>query len=394
MGPWLLEPQPGRITVAWTTLEPSVGRVWYGTSEPDHLATEEAPPVTDHRVVLQPLQPAIQYLYRVEGGYDTSWFTSAPSLAAEGPVHVLVHGNNRANGGDHALVARAAVAERTQLLLHTGDMVQSAREESVWRAWFEDERDLLAHAPILPAVGDHEITDTGVAYGRFFQRREFPTYASVDYGPLHIVALDAFEKRAGASPHWGGISETQKAWFEEDLRRVSPDRHVWVLVHQGPFAHPAETRPEHGGSDEVRAVIAAGRKVHSIEAVFAGHEGFYERGEIDGLRYFVIGAGGGPAEEADSGSPGVQKTGAALSFAVLEVCGCHSRGALKDIAGRVIDAFTLSECPVPCSVPMAAQPALASAARQDGDGSRSSRRTRKQRRRRSSGKTTAENLGR
>src|SRR5439155_3020 len=246
IGPWLLEPQPGKMTVAWTTLEPSVGRVWYGTPEPDRLAIEEGPPVTDHRVVLASLQPSTQYRYRVEGGYETAWFTSAPAAGAEGPVHVVVH--------------------------------------------------------------------------------------------------NAFEMQAGGPPHWGGISDAQTAWFDEDLRRIPPDRHVWVLVHQGPFAHPAESRPEHGGSDEVRAVIAGAQKVHRIQAVFAGHEGFYERGELDGLRYFVVGGGGAPMEEPDARSPGVQKTATALSYASLEVCGCHTRGTVKDIAGKVIDAFTLSDC--------------------------------------------------
>ena len=238
IGPWLLEPQPGKMTVAWTTLEPSVGRVWYGTPEPDRLATEEGPPVTDHRVVLASLQPSTQYRYRVEGGYETAWFTSAPAAGAEGPVHVLVYGNNRSNDGDHALLARAAAAERPQLALHTGDMVANAREESLWRVWFQEEHDLLAHAPIVATLGNHEITDTGAAYARFFQRREFPAYASLDYGPVHVVVLNAFEMQAGGTPHWGGISDAQKAWFDEDLRRIPPDRHVWVLVHQGPFAPP------------------------------------------------------------------------------------------------------------------------------------------------------------
>src|SRR5918911_2149503 len=66
MGPWLLEPQPGQMTVAWTTPEPSVGRVWYGTFNPDRLATEEGPPVTDHRVVLHELKPSTRYVYRIE----------------------------------------------------------------------------------------------------------------------------------------------------------------------------------------------------------------------------------------------------------------------------------------------------------------------------------------
>src|SRR5256885_5575593 len=63
-GPWLLDPVQGHVTVAWITAEPSVGRVWYGTPQPDHLATEEGAPVTQHRVTLQSLQPQTQYRYR------------------------------------------------------------------------------------------------------------------------------------------------------------------------------------------------------------------------------------------------------------------------------------------------------------------------------------------
>src|SRR5512140_3709073 len=148
MGPWLIEPRAGQVTVAWTTLEPSVGRVWYGPRDPERLATEEGGEVTDHRVVLSSLQPATQYRYRIEGATDTGWFTSAPAQGAEGPVHVVVYGENYANNGDHALVVRAAAAERAQLLLHTGNMVASAREEPLWRVWFQEERDLLAHTPI------------------------------------------------------------------------------------------------------------------------------------------------------------------------------------------------------------------------------------------------------
>jgi len=397
MGPWLIEPLPGRVTVAWTTQEPNLGRVWYGAREPDRLAMEEGAPVTDHRVVLPSLQPSTQYLYRVEGGQETAWFTSAPQAGAEGPLHVLVYGDNSTNNGDHALVARAAAAERPQLALHTGNMVASAREDSLWRVWFEEERDLLAHAPIVATVGNHEITDTGAAYARFFQRRDRPPYASLDYGPVHVAVLDAFEMRAGATPQSGGISDVQKAWFEEDLRGVSPDRHVWVLVHQGPFAHPAEKREGRGGSEEVRAAIAGAHKIHPIEAVFAGHEAFYERGEIDGIRYLVLGGGGAPLEEPDATVSGVQSAASALSYATVDVCGCHTRGAVKDIAGKVIDAFTLAECAKPCSVPFAPQAVAAtSGPARSGEDSGSSRRRSRKRRRRSldEGASAAENRDR
>ncbi len=358
MGPWLLDPGAATMTVAWTTEVPSAGRLWYGTSAPDHLAIEPGAGSTDHRVVLASLSPQTQYRYRIEGADASSVFTTAPEPGQEGPIQVLVYGDNRSNSGDHALVARAAAAEHVQLALHTGDMVVNAREPDLWRTWFREEHDLLAKTPLLPTVGNHEITDSGVAYSRWFQHRDRPTYWSVDYGPLHIDVLDSFEVAAGAKPHIGGVSEAQKAWFEEDLRQVPKDRHVWVLVHQGPYAHPAHARPGHGGSEAVRAAVAAGAKIHPIEVVFAGHEHFYERGLIDGLHYFVMGGGGAPLEDPDPSFPGVQAAQKALSYATVEVCGCHVRGQVKDIAGKVIDSFRLSDCATPCATPgFAAEPA-------------------------------------
>lgn len=351
-GPWLLDPAAGDVTVAWVTQAPSVGRVWFGTAAPDHLSIEEGKPVTEHRVLIAVLQPQTQYRYRVEGDDQVHVFTSAPEPGSDRPFEVLIYGDNRTNNGDHALVVRAATAEHPQLALHTGDMVVNARDPELWKTWFAEEHDLLASTPLVPTVGNHEITDTGVAYARYFQHRDRPAYWSVDYGPLHIDVLDSFETAAGATPHSGGVSDAQKAWFLEDLRTVKPDRQVWVLVHQGPYSHPAHARPGHGGSELVREAVVAGNRIHPIEAVFAGHEHFYERGEIDGLKYFVLGGGGAPLDEPDPSFPGVRTAVKALSYATVEVCGCHARGVVKDIAGKVIDAFTLADCPKPCSVPM------------------------------------------
>jgi hypothetical protein len=154
-------------------------------------------------------------------------------------------------------------------------------------------------------------------------------------------------------------------------------------------------REGHGGSQEVRSAILAGHRIHPIEAVFAGHEHFYERGELDGIRYFVFGGGGAPLEDPDPSASGVQSAARALSYATVQVCGCHTSGRTKDIAGKVIDAFTLSECSTPCGVPgWAAAVAAASAVpagSQAGeeDSRRSKRRTRKRRRGSVEGGTSA-----
>jgi|GEM_PF-1309024 len=360
MGPWLLEEGDSKVTVAWVTEEKVRGRVFYGEREAS-LVAQEPEARTEHRVPLLNLARATSYLYQVDGATSGAGsFTTAPAADAQQTFRVLVYGDNRTNNGDHALVVRAAVAERTALALHTGDMVVNANDAPLWSTWFAEEADLLARTPLLPTVGNHEITDKGVAYSRYFQTPGLPAYRSIDYGPLHIAAVDSFEEAAGAAPHAGAISAAQASWLEEDLASVPKDRHVWVLVHQGPYAHAARQRPGHGGSERVLKVLAAAAKRHPIEAVFAGHEHFYERGELDGMRYFVVGGGGAPLEDPDPAAAGVKSAQRALSFVVVEVCGCHVTGRTKDIEGRVLDSFTLADCPQAC--PAAAAGGSANAA--------------------------------
>jgi hypothetical protein len=361
-GPWMLDPGATTMTIAWLTAQPTVGKVRYGTAAPDDLATEAGPPALEHRVVLQQLQPSTQYKYRIEGGAETSWFTTAPESGSEGPFEVLVYGDNRSNNGDHALVARAAAAEKAPLALHTGDMVVNARDEEAWRIWFDEEHDLLVHSPIVPTVGNHEITDTGVAYSKHFQHEGKPAYWSFEYGPLHIAVLDSFETAAGATPHSSGVSDAQKAWFLEDIGKVPKERMVWVVVHQGAWSHPDKMRPSHGGSEPVRDAIVAANKIHPIAVVFAGHEHFYQRGTTDGIHWFVLGGGGAPLEDPDPSFPGVEAAHKTLSYAMIKVCGCHTTGRVKDISGKVIDSFVLSDCPTPCGMPGLARATPASLA--------------------------------
>jgi hypothetical protein len=350
MGPWLLDPGASEMTVAWTTFQPMVGRVWYLE---DRLAQEDAAR-TDHRVSLRSLPLDSEVRYRVEGAPDIEGtFHTAP--AAHEPFRVVVYGENRTNGGDHALVARAVAAERARLAIHTGNMVINAGDEQLWSRWFFDEGDLLRHTPLITTVGNHEITDDGVSYGRYFGEPSRPAYHSMDYGPLHVVILDAYERGAGADPHQAAMSDAQVAWLEEDVRGLPQGKHLWIVVHQGPFAHPAHARPGHGGDERVRLAIQSAARRHPVEAVFAGHEHFYERGEVDGQRYFVVGGGGAPLEDPDPTFPTVEAAHKALSFVSLQICGCHVTGQAKDIAGRVLDSFTLADCPEPCGAPVAAK---------------------------------------
>ena len=362
LGPWLTDVQPNRLTVAWTTQVPLRGEVQFGQGGLLDKTAADALATTDHRVVLTGLAPGQQYDYRIQSEVPQGGsFTSAPDPVGDPftqPFSVLVYGDNRTNGGDHALVVRAAGAQGAVLALHTGDMVVNAKDQKAWERWFDVESDLLASTPIYPTVGNHEITDKGVTYSRHFQVKGRPTFRAIDYGAVHVQVLDSFELAAGAEPHAGAVSDAQKAWAEADARSVPKDHHLWMLVHQGPETHPLKMRPGHGGLEGVRQLIAMVAKVHPVEAVFAGHEHFYQRGETGGLNYFVIGGGGAPLEDPDPAAPGVKAAAKSLGFVVLDVCGCHVTGRAVDISGRTFDSFTLSDCPQGCRTPLAPLPPL------------------------------------
>ncbi len=140
-----------------------------------------------------------------------------------------------------------------------------------------------------------------------------------------------------------------------------------MLVHQGPLAHPPRKPPGRGeGAEAVKAALQAGARVHPLEAVFAGDGHFYQRGTVEDVPYFVLGAGGAPLEAPDPSAAGVQAAASALSYATVAVCGCHTTFAVKDIAGRVLDALKLADCATPCgaeeALPVAAAAPPAGAA--------------------------------
>ena len=357
-GPWLLNVGTNTVTVAWSSRNEHVGRIVYGEQAADHSAVEPAAR-HEHRVVLDGLLPGRKYQYRLEGAQPVHegafWTAPAAGDAAMVPFRVLIYGDNRSNPAAHAEVVKAARAEGARLALHTGDMVLDANKEELWALWFDVEKELLASTPIAATVGNHEITDRGVHYSQHFQTPSLPPYRSFDYGPLHVVILDSFELvTTGPQPREGNISEAQAAWLEQDLKSVPAGKHVWVLVHQGPFSHPLAHG--HGGSDRVRQVLQPFKD--KIEGVFAGHDHYYERGKNAGLRYFVVGGGGAPLYEPNPAAPGVQVAVKSLSYAVIDVCGCHADGIVKDPAGKVLDKFQLATCAQACD-PAAPQAAAA-----------------------------------
>ena len=73
----------------------------------------------------------------------------------------------------------------------------------------------------------------------------------------------------------------------------------------------------------------------------------------------MLGGGGAPLYEPDAKAAGVEVAIKSLSYALLDVCGCHVDGVVKSPDGKVLDKFQLSTCAQACP----AQPQRAEAPR-------------------------------
>jgi Calcineurin-like phosphoesterase len=264
---------------------------------------------------------------------DTIDLRGAPAL--DGAVRLAIVGDTRAEAmaAEGGLSARVA-GELPDLVVHTGDLVASA-DEGQWQALFDGMRPLLQRAPLAPVPGERDVASSsgGARFAQLFGVAAHSggnaagrAYA-VDVGAVHVALLDSTAPLGG-----------QADWLEADLAAAEQRgaRHVFVVVHWGPFsAGPA------GGNPEALAAIVPVVRRHKVDAVVSGHDAIYEHGVDDGLHYFVTG-GAGNAVDPVAPTPDTQLARSVPHYLVIESVGATATVRAKDAAGTVLDEVAIT----------------------------------------------------
>jgi hypothetical protein len=281
IGPYVQDVGPSGFVVAFET---SAAVAAETVVEDRRVRTEG----TRHEARFDGLGAARKYRYAVEiagARVASAEVTTAPEPGARRPLTFLVYGDNR-NGSDveRQLVA-AARREGAELALHTGDMVADGENEDDWRAFFANEKELLAELPVFTALGNHELhgDPTATHFRRYFilpERGRERLYYTFRWGPARFIALDG-----------NGRFEEQAAWLADVLQRAeaSGERDVFVFLHQPPLS-----TGRHCGAGTRQKEWVRLFERYKVRAVFAGHDHAYARMERNGVRYFVSGGGGAP----------------------------------------------------------------------------------------------------
>ncbi|HLL15254.1 MAG TPA: metallophosphoesterase [Pyrinomonadaceae bacterium] len=136
------------------------------------------------------------------------------------------------------------------------------------------------------------------------------------------------------------MDKRQLKWMEEELAKDTSEWKI-IFMHHPPYSSGGK----HGSSSGLRSVVEPIFLKYGVNAVFAGHEHFYERVKPQkGIYYFISGAGGKLRPgDVKKGSPLTEKAfDTDMSFMLLEIAGEELHFQVISRTGETVDSGMLT----------------------------------------------------
>jgi PKD repeat protein len=346
-----------QMQVLWQLISTNTSTIEWGTDTFYTMGSAETYEYgTDHQhtYTITDLTPGTKYFYRVTVDYEvhTGSFHAAPETTATA-VKFLAYGDTRTYPEDHDLVAAAMVAtyagdpDFQSFILMVGDFVSDGDQESDWDDEFFDPsypniQEMLATFPYQGCMGNHE--ESGVLFVKYFP---YPfvdaRYWSFDYGPAHFVVVDQYVNY--------GPGSTQLEWIEDDLASTTK-QWKFICLHEPGWSAGGG----HGNNSSVQNYIQPLCLQYGVTILFAGHNHYYARAQVNGVQHVTTGGGGAPLREPDPGFPYIVTDTSAFHFCAVEIDGDTLRFAAVSPDGDTLDSFTTLPAGGPPTVDFSGQP--------------------------------------
>jgi hypothetical protein len=341
-GPYLIfTGDSTQMEVVWQLEETTPSIIDWGTTDQyrnGSATTKEYNSDHMHRFIIPDIKPSTKYYYRVivGDGETTGSFLTAPESTAF-DLKFFVYGDTRDGTAIHDQIAewiieayKADPAFQT-FILATGDLVDSGDLEWMWDKQLFDPlyrkiRTVFANLAFLPAMGNHE--GNGALFKKYFPMPFVDQrYWSFDYGPAHVVMLDQY------SPFEEGTD--QYKWLKNDLA-ASTKTWKFIVMHM-----PGWSASENN-IDVQRSIVSLAEQ-YGVAAIFAGHNHYYARADVNGVTHITAGGGGAPLYVPNPKAPNVIVTSMTHSFVEVSIHGNTLDGIAYDIDGNVIDRFSINK---------------------------------------------------
>lgn len=351
----LSELEPGRshsIGLRSQSYGPAVVEVL----DPDGKLVTRQEALERNHVWIRNLEPDTQYSYRIhvsgepwatgerwdwdagkdgqgdlvrEGNRYQMSFRTHPDPSRPAPVRFAVLGDYGiglhvgTSGRRQAQVAgalrRAVEHAGVRLILTVGDNIYegvegtihgTGDEDSDWYlSFYQPYRYIIDHTPVYPSVGNHDDADTELSDDRaqladnHFTALRFDEKAEADrvsiepglfyrfhFGEaVEFICIDSSLANDHEVVHFFELDD-HRSFLEETFDPEREDRGRWLI----PFGHhpPYCAGPDHPNNQPLIEHLVPRYHRAGVRRALAGHEHNYQHSVVDGIHYFISGAGG------------------------------------------------------------------------------------------------------
>ncbi len=251
--------------------------------------------------------------------------------AIQGRFSFIVIGDNRSGDETYRKIVRMIEDRRPDFVVNTGDMIETPGKRKDWAKFWELSSPITM--PYFLTVGNHDVHPKVPRSDKVYKEEvdqpgnEF--YYSFVAGNSLFIVLDSYlpdeEKK---------ITGEQLKWLEA-LLAGSTQKHKFVFVHHPLYTDLGKGHHSHDSLDkypETRDALQALFVKYKVDAVFAGHEHYYQKRSVDNVLHIIAGGGGAPMYDSE-------EHGGFFHFVQVTVDGDRVSGEVVDVNGKVRDRF-------------------------------------------------------
>jgi hypothetical protein len=290
-----------------------------------------------HRAVLSGLPAGATVTYQVMVGESVSprWrFRTSDDSA---PFRMGWISDNQHGWKTFRTLIPLLKAEKIETLMNAGDIVQRGYELREWQTeWFSPLAidGFAQENPIRVARGNHDANGAlAHAYVPLPGNGHWYAYSR---GGVRFIVLDS-EATSERVPE-------QTRWLEQELGSEDSKRADFrvVVFHRTPYTTRWDPpSAKYDGELWVRAHWVPIFSDHKVDLVITGHAHAYQRVDIEGVRYLVIGGAGGRLDRGRFGKWLMAVDYVGHHFGVMAVERGKLHWVAEDFDGKVIDEWRL-----------------------------------------------------
>jgi acid phosphatase type 7 len=249
----------------------------------------------------------------------------------QGKFSFIVVGDNRTGDDIYKKIVSLMMERKPDFIVNDGDVISKPGDKKQWANFWEMSKPITV--PYFIAVGNHEVHPKVPLSEKVYKEQvDLPgneLYYSFTAGNSLCIVLDS-----NLDGQERKITGEQFKWLEGILAQ-SGQKHKFVFLHHplytdlGKGHHSQDSIDKYPEDrDRLQALFAK----YKVDAVFAGHEHYYEKRTVNGILHIITGGGGAPMYDKE-------EYGGFYHFVVVTVDGDKVSAEVVDINGKVRDRF-------------------------------------------------------